>query len=72
MFTRKTQKPFVWYRNCLVLHGVDPSNNENTNEILIKAFSEELGVKIKEDDLGSSHRLGKPKRKDSKPWNWER
>ena len=54
-------------RNCLVLHGVNESNNENTNEIIIKTFSEELGVEIKEDDLDRSHRLGKPKRKDNKP-----
>ena len=54
-------------RNCLVLNGVNESNNENTNEILIKTFSEELGVEIKEDDLDRSHRLGKPKRKDNKP-----
>ena len=54
-------------RNCLVLHGVNESNDENTNEIIIKTFSEELGVEIKEDDLGKSHRLGKPKRKDNKP-----
>ena len=46
-------------QNCLVLHGVNKSNNENTNEILIKTFSEELGVKIKEDNLDRSHRLGK-------------
>ena len=26
-------------------------------------FSEELGVKIKDDDLERSHRLGKPKKK---------
>ena len=53
-------------RNCLVLNDVNESNNENTNEILIKTFSEELGVEIKEDDLDRSHRLGKPKRKDNK------
>ena len=41
-------------RNCLVLNGVNESN-------------EEVGVKIKEDDLDRSHRLGKPKRKDNKP-----
>ena len=52
-------------RNCLVLHGVNESNNENTNEIIIKTFSEELGVEIKENDLDRSHRLGKPKRKDN-------
>ena len=54
-------------RNCLVLHGANESNDENTNEIIIKTFSEELGVEIKEDDLDRSHRLGKPKRKDNKP-----
>ena len=54
-------------RNCLVLHGVNESNDENTNEIIIKTFSEELGVEITEDDLDRSHRLEKPKRKDSKP-----
>ena len=54
-------------RNCLVLHGISESIDENTNEILIKTFSEELGVEIKENDLDRSHRLGKPKIKDNKP-----
>ena len=58
---------YLW-RNCLVLHGVSESNNENTIEILIKTFPEDLGVKTKENDLDRSHRLGKPKRKDNKPW----
>ena len=53
-------------RNCLLLHGVNESNDENTNEIIIKTFSEELGVEIKEDDLDRSHWLGKPKNKDNK------
>ena len=46
-------------RNCLVLNGVNESSDENTNEIIIKTFSE--------DDLNRSHRLEKPKRKDNKP-----
>ena len=54
-------------RNCLVLHGDNESNDDSTDEILIKTFSEELGVKIKEDDLNRSHKLGKPARKDNKP-----
>ena len=54
-------------RNCLVLHGVDESNDENTNEIIIKTISEELRVQVKEHDLDKSHRLGKPKRTDNKP-----
>ena len=53
-------------RNCLVLHGVNESNGESTNEIIIKTFSEELGVEIKEDDLGRSHKQRKPKRKYNK------
>ena len=52
-------------QNCLVLYGVNESNDKNTNEIIIKTFSEELGVEIKENDLDRSHRLGKPKRKDN-------
>ena len=55
-------------QNCLVLHGVNESNNKNTNKILRKTFSEEVGVEIKEDGLDRSHRLGKPKRKDNEPW----
>ena len=54
-------------QNCLVLHGVNESNNKNTNKILRKTFSEEVGVEIKEDGLDRSHRLGKPKRKDNEP-----
>ena len=52
---------------CLFLHCANESNDENTDKILIKTFSEELGVEVKEDNLDSSHRLGKPKRKDNKP-----
>ena len=54
-------------RSCLVLHSVNENIDEYTSEILIKPFSEKLGVEIKEDDLDRSHRLGKPKRKDNKP-----
>ena len=43
-------------RNCLVLHGVNESNGENTNEIIIKTLSEELGVKIKDDDIDRSQK----------------
>ena len=53
-------------RNCLVLHDVNESNVESTNEIIIKTFSEELDVEIKEDNLDRSHKLGKPTRKYNK------
>ena len=38
-----------------VLHGVNESND--TNEIIIKTFSEKLDVEIKDEDLDRSHRL---------------
>ena len=41
-------------RNFLVLHGVNKSSNKNIIKILIKTFSEELSVEIKEDDLERS------------------
>ena len=54
-------------RNCLVLHGVNESNDENINEIIIKTFSEELGVEINEDDLDRSQgKLGKQAGKTKK------
>ena len=53
--------------NCLVFLGFNEGNDKNTSQIVIKTFSEELGVEIKEDDLGRSRRLGKPKRKENKP-----
>ena len=51
-----------WRRNCLVFHSVNESNDENISEVLIETFSEELGVQIKEGDIGRSNRMGKPRR----------
>ena len=44
-----------------------PMKAKTRTPIIIKTFSEELGVEIKEDDLDRSHRLGELKRKDNKP-----
>ena len=54
-------------RNCLVLHGIKETDGECTDDIVLKTFSEELDVNVKEEDLDRSHRLGKEKRDDNRP-----
>ena len=45
-------------RNCLMLHGVQENENENTDDIVLKTMSEELDTEIKENDLDRTHRIG--------------
>ena len=54
-------------KNCLLLHGVQENENENTDDIILKAISEELSIEIKENDLDRAHRIGNSNRKDGKP-----
>ena len=54
-------------RNCLLLHGVQENENENTDDIVLKTMSEELDIEIKENDLDRTHRIGNRNRKDGKP-----
>ena len=53
-------------RNCLLLHGVKETADENTDNIVIKTLSEELDVEITEEDLDRTHRVGKPEKRDGK------
>ena len=53
-------------RNCLLLHGVQENENENTDDIVLKTMSEELDIEIKENDLDRTHRIGNRNRKDGK------
>ena len=45
-------------RNCMLLHGVQENENENTDDIVLKTMSEELDTEIKENDLDRTHRIG--------------
>ena len=55
-------------RNCLVIHDIKETEGECTDRIVVKTFSEELGVNVIEEDLDRGHRLGKAKRDDNWPW----
>ena len=53
-------------RNCLLLHGFQENENENTDDIVLKTMSEELNIEIKENDWDWTHRIGNRNRKDGK------
>ena len=53
-------------RNCLLVHGIEEKNNENTDDTVITFIKDNLGTDINLDDLDGSHRLGKPKQEAKK------
>lgn len=46
---------------CLLLHGVEESDEEKTDEMVIEAINNEVGVHISINDIERSHRLGPKK-----------
>ena len=52
--------------NCLVFHGVEERENENTNETIISLCDKKLGIKLSERDIDRSHRVGPSKEKKSR------
>ena len=48
-------------RNCLLIHGLPESKNENTDELVIDAIKEKMGEEIEKNEIDRSHRLGAPK-----------
>ena len=49
-------------RNCLSIHEVDEVEDEEINELSIKAIEEHMNQKIKLEDIDRLHRLGNPKK----------
>ena len=48
-------------RNCLLIHGLPESKNENTDELVIDTTKEKMGEEIEKNEIDRSHRLGAPK-----------
>ena len=46
-------------RNCLLLHNIPETSNENTDDLVIKTVNEELLEAITINETDRSHRLGK-------------
>ena len=53
-------------RSCLLLHGVEEKEGENTTKVFIE-HAKELGVTLKPHDISRSHRLGKPRQNGHRP-----
>ena len=48
-------------RNCLLVHGVEEKNNEDTDQEIINIVKNDLGEEITIHDIDRTHRLGKRK-----------
>lgn len=48
-------------RNCLLIHGVTENKNENTDDLVVSIFKDNMDIEIFTDDLDRSHRIGKHK-----------
>ena len=55
-------------RNCLLIHGTDEENQENTDEVVINVLKKEMDEEMTHLDIHRSHRLGNQKLDKSKPW----
>ena len=43
---------------CLLLHGIEENDNEDTNHVVVETINNNLGLEMKIENLQRSHRLG--------------
>ena len=48
-------------RNCLLVHGIEEKEGEQTDKVIIDTAAEKMNIAITSDDLDRSHRTGKKK-----------
>ena len=53
-------------RNCLLVHGVEEQEQENTNNIVLNVIKEHLDIELLVKDLDRSHRIGKSNSKSKR------
>ena len=53
-------------RNCLLVHGVEEQEQENTDNIVLNVIKENLDIKLLVKDLDRSHRIGKSNSKSKR------
>ena len=54
-------------RNCLLLHGVDETDHEVTDDIIIKTIKDKMDVEITPESIDRTHRLGKKQQNTGRP-----
>ena len=48
-------------RNCILIHDVTDTQNENTDDISLRTINEHLELELTEKELDRTHRIGNPK-----------
>ena len=55
-------------RNCLLLHGIEETKGEDTDNIVLEVLNNDMGLNISKTALDRSQRIGNPKiNKKSRP-----
>ena len=47
--------------NCLLVHGIVETNDENTDDLVLKTINEKLDINITESEIDRSHSIGTKK-----------
>ena len=48
-------------RNCLLVHKIAETSDENTDDLILKTINEKLDINITENEIDRSHRIVKKK-----------
>ena len=48
-------------RNCLLIYGLPKGKNENPDLLTMEAIETKMNIKITDNDIDRTHRIGKPK-----------
>ena len=48
-------------RNCILIHGITETQDENTDDISLRTINEHLELELTEKELDRTHRIGNPK-----------
>ena len=54
-------------RNCLLIHGITETQDENTDDISLRTINEHLELELTEKELDRTHRIGNPKSGNKRP-----
>ena len=59
MKTKSDDSEQYFLRNCLLVHGVEEQEQEDTDNIVLNVIKEHLDIELSVKDLDMSHRIGK-------------
>ena len=54
-------------RNCILIHGITETQDENTDDISLRTINEHLELELPEKELDCTHRIRNPKSINKRP-----